>query len=158
MNERYPLTCDYGATYAAVEAGSACATLINAALVGAVVGGSAAAHNARRIQRNEIELADALLPTGRSAVASAAATALTGVTPPTQWRIRPRCAFPSCSAWAPPFSTTSASGLRGRSRPLREATHKGYGIRERIATASGVLILDAAAVAMEPRSPPTPWP
>lgn len=80
MTDRYPLPFGYGENYAAVEAGGACATLINVALVGAVVGGSAAAaHNARRMPRNEIEFADALLSTGRSAVASAAATALAGV-------------------------------------------------------------------------------
>lgn len=81
MNERYPLPYAYGESYTQVEAGGACAALINVALVGAVVGGSAAAaSNARRMRRNEIEFADALLSTGRSAVASAAATALAGAT------------------------------------------------------------------------------
>lgn len=57
----------------------ACETLVNMALVGAVVGGSAAAaHNALRMKRDEIELAEALRNTGRTAIASAAATAVAG--------------------------------------------------------------------------------
>jgi hypothetical protein len=56
-----------------------CETLINMALVGAIVGGSAAAaHNALRMKRDEIELAEALGSTARTAVASAAATAVAG--------------------------------------------------------------------------------
>ena len=52
-------------------------TLANIALVGAVVGGSAAAaQNALRLNRDEIELREALLSTGRTAIASAAATAV----------------------------------------------------------------------------------
>lgn len=65
---------------AAAEAESCtCETLVNMALVGAVVGGSAAAaHNAARMKRDEIELGEALVSTGRTAIASAAATAVAG--------------------------------------------------------------------------------
>jgi len=52
-------------------------TLANIALVGAVVGGSAAAaENALRLKRDEIELRQALLNNGRTTIASAAATAV----------------------------------------------------------------------------------
>lgn len=58
---------------------TACETLVNMALVGAVVGGSAAAaHNALRLKRDEIELAEAMRNTGRTAIASATATAVAG--------------------------------------------------------------------------------
>jgi hypothetical protein len=56
-----------------------CESLANMALVGAIVGGSAAAaQNALRMRRDEIELADALRSTGRTALASAVATAVAG--------------------------------------------------------------------------------
>lgn len=56
-----------------------CETLVDMAMVGAVVGGSvAAAHNATRMKRDEIELGEALISTGRTAIASAAATAVAG--------------------------------------------------------------------------------
>lgn len=56
-----------------------CEALVNLALVGAVVGGAAAAaRNAHRVRSGHLEVADALLATGRGAVASAAATALAG--------------------------------------------------------------------------------
>lgn len=58
---------------------SACETLVNMALVGAVVGGSAAAaHNAMRMKRDEIQFAEAMRNTGRTAIASAVATAVAG--------------------------------------------------------------------------------
>ncbi|HNQ03290.1 MAG TPA: hypothetical protein PKH69_01635 [Thiobacillaceae bacterium] len=58
-----------------------CDALIHMAVVGAVVGGSAAAaHNALRMKRDEIELGEAMLYTGRAAIASAAATAVAGAT------------------------------------------------------------------------------
>ncbi|MDW8319560.1 MAG: hypothetical protein RMN53_17175 [Anaerolineae bacterium] len=58
----------------------ACAALANLALVGAVVGGAAAAaRNAQQVRQGRLEVADALLATGRSAAASAAATAVAGM-------------------------------------------------------------------------------
>lgn len=74
----YVQTGTYLPAYAQDDS-SACETLVNMALVGAVVGGSAAAaHNAVRMKRDEIELGEALLSTGRTAIASAAATAVAG--------------------------------------------------------------------------------
>jgi hypothetical protein len=56
-----------------------CESLANMAVVGAIVGGSAAAaQNALRMRRDEIELAEALRSTGRTALASAVATAVAG--------------------------------------------------------------------------------
>lgn len=58
---------------------NACEALVSMALAGAIIGGSAAAaRNALRVKRDEIELAEALLSTGRTAIASAAATAVAG--------------------------------------------------------------------------------
>jgi hypothetical protein len=58
---------------------SSCDSLVNMALVGAVVGGAAAAaQNAQRMQHNEIALGEALVNTGRTALVSAAATAVAG--------------------------------------------------------------------------------
>lgn len=82
MSERYPVPCTRTGTY--LPAGGqaetpACETLVNMALVGAVVGGSAAAaHNALRMKRDEIQLGEALVSTSRTAIASAAATAVAG--------------------------------------------------------------------------------
>lgn len=82
MNDHYPASCGYGSGYLAAASGgasSACEALINLALVGAVVGGSAAAaHNAARLQQGELQFTDALFNTGRAAIASAAATAVAG--------------------------------------------------------------------------------
>jgi len=82
MSDHFLVPVSYSGTYlpaASTSESCACETLINMALVGAVVGGSAAAaHNALRIKRDEIELGEALLSTGRTAIASAAATAVAG--------------------------------------------------------------------------------
>ena len=82
MSEHYLVPVSYSGTYLpAAPAGETCTceTLVNMALVGAVVGGSAAAaQNALRMKRDEIELGEALLSTGRTAIASAAATAVAG--------------------------------------------------------------------------------
>jgi hypothetical protein len=70
-----------GSYLPAANAGDAgtCESLANMALVGAIVGGSAAAaQNALRMRRDEIELVDALRSTGRTALASAVATAVAG--------------------------------------------------------------------------------
>lgn len=71
MNDRFPLTLDYGETCTMVEAGGASAMLINQALVGAVGAYTPAAHSAMRMQRNDIEFADAPLPTAGCPVANA---------------------------------------------------------------------------------------
>lgn len=82
MNDHYPASCGYGSGYLTAASGgasSACEALINLALVGAVVGGSAAgAHNAARLQQGELQFTDALFNTGRAAIASATATAVAG--------------------------------------------------------------------------------
>ena len=82
MSDHFLVHYAHTGTYlpAAGEAESCtCETLVNMALVGAVVGGyAAAAHNAVRMKRNEIELGEALVSTGRTAIASAAATAVAG--------------------------------------------------------------------------------
>jgi hypothetical protein len=82
MSDHYLVPYTQTGTY--LPAGShdttpACEALVNMALVGAVVGGSAAAaHNALRMKRDEIELGEALVSTGRTAIASAVATAVAG--------------------------------------------------------------------------------
>jgi hypothetical protein len=82
MSDHFLVPVSYSGTYlpaAGTSESCACETLINMALVGAVVGGSAAAaQNALRMKRDEIELGEALLSTGRTAIASAAATAVAG--------------------------------------------------------------------------------
>jgi len=82
MSEHHMVPYAYSGTYLPASGSSescACEALINMALVGAVVGGSAAAaHNALRMKREEIELGEALVNTGRTAIASAAATAVAG--------------------------------------------------------------------------------
>lgn len=82
MSDRHMIPHVHTGTYlpASGETGlCTCETLMNMALVGAVVGGSAAAaHNAARIQRDEIELGEALISTARTTIASAAATAVAG--------------------------------------------------------------------------------
>lgn len=82
MSEHSLVPYTHSGTYlpaAAPAESCGCETLINMALVGAVVGGSAAAaHNALRMKRDEIELGEAMLNTGRTAIASAAATAVAG--------------------------------------------------------------------------------
>lgn len=82
MSEHYPVPYAQSGSYLPAgshDAAPACETLVNMALVGAVVGGSAAAaHNALRMKRDEIQLGEALLSTGRTAIASAAATAVAG--------------------------------------------------------------------------------
>jgi hypothetical protein len=56
-----------------------CGALAQLALLGAVIGGSAAAGaNIRRLQRDEIDAAGALADTGRAALATAAASAVAG--------------------------------------------------------------------------------
>lgn len=56
-----------------------CSALAQLALLGAVIGGSAAAGaNIRRLQRQEVDTAGALADTGRAALASAAASAVAG--------------------------------------------------------------------------------
>jgi hypothetical protein len=56
-----------------------CAAIAQLALVGAVIGGSAAAGaNIRRLQRQEVAVAGALADTGRAALATAAASAVAG--------------------------------------------------------------------------------
>ncbi len=56
-----------------------CSALAQLALLGAVIGGSAAAGaNIRRLQRQEADTAGALADTGRAALATAAATAVAG--------------------------------------------------------------------------------
>lgn len=63
---------------AAVSADS-CSALAQLALLGAVIGGSAAAGaNIRRLQREEVDAAGALADTGRAALATAAASAVAG--------------------------------------------------------------------------------
>lgn len=82
MSDHYPVPYSVSGTYLpAAPAGEsrACETLADMALVGAVVGGSAAAaHNALRVKRDEIQFAEAMRNTGRTALASAAATAIAG--------------------------------------------------------------------------------
>jgi hypothetical protein len=82
MSEHSLVPYTHSGTYlpaAAPAESCSCETLINMALVGAVVGGSAAAaHNALRMKRDEIELGEAMLNTGRTAIASAAANAVAG--------------------------------------------------------------------------------
>jgi hypothetical protein len=82
MSEHHMVPYTYDGTYVpATSNGESCAceTLVNMALVGAVVGGSAAAaRNAARMKRDEIDLGEALVSTGRTALASAAATAVAG--------------------------------------------------------------------------------
>ena len=69
----------YGDREWVIPAAPVCESLVNRAVVGAIVGGSAAAaHNASRLQRNEIELTTAFRNTGRTALVSAAATAVAG--------------------------------------------------------------------------------
>lgn len=56
-----------------------CSALAQLAVIGAVIGGSAAAGaNIRRLQRQEINAAGALADTGRAALATAAASAVAG--------------------------------------------------------------------------------
>jgi hypothetical protein len=56
-----------------------CSALAQLAVIGAVIGGSAAAGaNIRRLQRHEINAAGALADTGRAALATAAASAVAG--------------------------------------------------------------------------------
>lgn len=63
------------------SASLSCETLTNMAMVGAIVGGSAAAaHNARRMKHEGMELGEALVATGRTAIASATATVVAGAT------------------------------------------------------------------------------
>jgi hypothetical protein len=72
MSDHYLVPVSYSGTYlpaAAMGESHACETLINMALVGAVVGGSAAAaQNALGMKRDEIEFGEALLSTGRTAI------------------------------------------------------------------------------------------
>jgi hypothetical protein len=82
-----------------------------------VAEGSVAANNARCMRRSEIEFADALLSTGRSAVASAAATALAGATASAmadQGALR----LPFMFGWAPPFSPASTARRPDRGGPI----------------------------------------
>ncbi len=73
MSDRY-----YPVVYSPHAEGG-CESLLRMALFGAVVGGSAtAASSIRRVQRGELDSAEALAETGRAAVAAAAATALAG--------------------------------------------------------------------------------
>jgi hypothetical protein len=59
--------------------GDTCATLLQMAAMGAVVGASAAAGaNILRVQRDEIGAGEAIADTGRAAAAAAAATAVAG--------------------------------------------------------------------------------
>jgi len=56
-----------------------CSAIAQLALLGAVIGGSAAAGaNIRRLQREEVDTADALADTARAALATAAASAVAG--------------------------------------------------------------------------------
>jgi hypothetical protein len=80
MSEYYPLA--YHNTplhHDGTPVDSTCADLLQLTVIGAVVGGSAAAGaNIRRLQRDEVSVGQALADTGRTAVASAAATAIAG--------------------------------------------------------------------------------
>lgn len=80
MSEHYLVPYSHAGTWIPAPAESnTCEALINMAVVGAVVGGSAAAaHNAWRLKKDEIDLGCALLSTGRTAIASAATTAVAG--------------------------------------------------------------------------------
>ncbi len=74
---------DYAATRPTDRNGpmpsDSCGALAQLALLGAVIGGSAAAGaNIRRLQREEIDAAGALADTGRAALATAAASAVAG--------------------------------------------------------------------------------
>ncbi|WP_242477181.1 magnetosome protein MamC [Halochromatium glycolicum] len=67
------------ATQPAPQAADGCASLAQLALLGAVIGGSAAAGaNLRRLQRQEVETLGAFADTGRAALATATATAVAG--------------------------------------------------------------------------------
>jgi hypothetical protein len=82
MSEHYLIPYASGGAYP-LPAGSGesrvCETLVNMALVGALVGGSAAAaRNAARLGRDEIEFREALRSTGKTSLASGVATALAG--------------------------------------------------------------------------------
>jgi hypothetical protein len=80
MNEFYPLAYPGAPVHHdGTPVDSTCADLLQLSIIGAVVGGSAAAGaNIRRLQRDEVSIGQALVETGRTAVASAAATAIAG--------------------------------------------------------------------------------
>ncbi|TCJ15516.1 hypothetical protein EZJ19_06705 [Parasulfuritortus cantonensis] len=82
MSDLYPVSYVAAGTYLPASPPTealACESLVSMALVGAVVGGSAAAaHNALRVKRDEIQFAEAMRRTGRTAIASAAATVVAG--------------------------------------------------------------------------------
>lgn len=79
----YPYPVAYAPTpYVPVAEGpaNACAEVINMALVGALIGGSAAAaSNAIAMTHQQMNLGQALRETGRAALASSVATAVGGV-------------------------------------------------------------------------------
>ena len=73
------MTDYYPVIYAQPPVDNTCSNLIRLATVGAVVGGSAAAgSNIRRVRNDEIEPAEALFNTGRTALAGAVAAAVAG--------------------------------------------------------------------------------
>jgi hypothetical protein len=82
MNEHYPVPFVPAPTYLLThrpETSTTCATLANMAVVGAVVGGAAAAaQNSRRVLAEEIDFSHAVGNTTRVAVASGLATAVAG--------------------------------------------------------------------------------
>ncbi len=80
MSEYFPITSYSVPTgHDQMLSEDTCAGLLRLATLGAVVGGSvAAAANIRRVQCDQVDANQALLDTGRTAVASAAATALAG--------------------------------------------------------------------------------
>jgi hypothetical protein len=80
MNEYHPLAYHSAPVrHDGTPVDNTCADLVQLTVIGAVVGGSAAAGaNIRRLQRDEVSIGQALVDTGRTAVASAAATAIAG--------------------------------------------------------------------------------
>ena len=80
MSEHYPVNYYGESVYDdGVPVQNTCADLLQLTVIGAVVGGSAAAGaNIRRVERDEIGAGQALLDTGRTAAATAAATAIAG--------------------------------------------------------------------------------
>ncbi|WP_462322489.1 hypothetical protein [Halochromatium sp.] len=75
----YPAMPHPSAPASGSAASDGCSALAQLALLGAVIGGSAAAGaNIRRLQRQEVDAAGALADTGRAALATAAASAVAG--------------------------------------------------------------------------------
>ena len=80
MSEHYPVVYYREPVYHdGVPVQNTCADLLQLTVIGAVVGGSAAAGaNLRRVQRDEISPGQALVDTGRTTTTTAAATAIAG--------------------------------------------------------------------------------